>query len=140
MFKEEWIKFGILHFIATCSLLTFNYVDNDNVLYSILITSIIFYLIITIKPNIFKPISSPISYILSLYNDKYKAIDHFTIIPWISIFIIGILISKKYYKKDKKEKESNKIIKSFSHIGRYSLEIYLIHWIILFIYFKYIYT
>jgi len=140
MFGERWIRFGILHFLSVSSLVLFNYVNNNNVLYGILITTIILYIIALSHPTLFKPISSPISFILGIYNDKYKPIDHFAIIPWISIFIMGILIGKNYYKKDKPETKSNKILEGFSYIGKYSLQIYLIHWVVLYVYFKGSYT
>ena len=62
----------------------------------------------------------------------------------VADLLIGKFISNKY-KKDHKDTEvtkkikSNIIVKKVEWCGKYSLEIYIIHWILLYLFFVHIY-
>ena len=97
--------------------------------------------------NLFINVPPKIAFISGFYS-KYGAVDHFPLIPWIIYICIGILIGKfisNKYKKDHKDTELTKkikgniIVKKVEWCGKYSLEIYIIHWILLYLFFAHIY-
>ena len=138
LFYEKWIKFGILHFMAKMALLFYGLVHSDTIL---LIIGIIILLLTTLKyytPSLFYKIPSPIAFIAGFYNSKYSSFDHFSIIPWSILYILGIFLGKLLYKHPHQflPKSIEKATKtSIIKIGKYSLEIYMIHWIVLYLIF-----
>lgn len=143
IFGEKFVKFGILHFIALSSLLLFKYVDNINIIQIlIVIVSLVYYLIVN-KPNLFSKVPELPAFILGFYNKKYSSIDHFPLFPWILIMLIGINLAILF--KNKKPKlpkilKDNILSKSIEKIGSKSLEIYAIHWIVLYFIYCHIYS
>lgn len=139
---DKYVKFGILHFIAFSSLLLFKFVDNVSLIQILTIISVFIYYLILKKPDIFKIFPSFPSFILGFYNDKYTSVDHFSIFPWIIILLLGVIIGNII--KDNKPElphfiKNTVISESFEKIGSKSLEIYAIHWIVLYFIFCQIY-
>lgn len=142
---DNWVKFGILHFIACSILILIPFVDKPNI-------SLIFGLIVAfiyqlnemkLLDNLHEYIPEELAFILGLYNYKFNAMDHFSLLKYLPIMSLGIFVGNQIYKKDnRKLKEFNKIDKYISgdnlivKIGQHSLSIYVIHLIILFMYFK----
>ena len=145
-FPEQWVKFGILHFIGIGILLFIPFVNKPNIALGIsMVLTIIYYL-----NNkgflifLYQYIPSCIAFILGLYNIQYAALDHFSLIKYLPVMGLGIYFGHKIYKPngrkieelnklDKKITENNIIVK----IGKYSLKIYVIHFVVLYLLFKY---
>ena len=147
IFGNMFVKFGILHFMAFSSLLVMFFVDNQKIIISILILGLILKILVDYNKNLFINVPPKIAFISGFYS-KYGAVDHFPLIPWIIYICIGILIGKfisNKYKKDHKDTELTKkikgniIVKKVEWCGKYSLEIYIIHWILLYLFFAHIY-
>ena len=104
------------------------------------------YHIFTLFPTLFleKCYNFPLTcFISGIKNVKYSSLDHFSIIPYFTIICVGILIGKVLYKHgNKRTFVSNKgdqtidnlknyfITKVLSIIGKNSLLIYFIHFIL----------
>tara|TARA_Y100000768_G_C23968725_1_gene679343 strand:+ start:478 stop:1242 length:765 start_codon:yes stop_codon:yes gene_type:complete len=143
LFKDKFIKFGILHFIAITSLLLFPLINKKLIIQIITIISIIIYYLIKTNPTLFSNVPEKLAFVLGFYNNSYSSIDHFSIFPWIIITLLGINIG--YIIKDNKPElprfiKNNFISNSLEKTGKYSLEIYAIHWIVLYIIFCQLYS
>ena len=142
IFGDKYIKFGILHFIAFSSLILFHYVDDINIIQILTVLSIFIYYLILKKPSLFSKVPDIPAFII-LGSNKYSSIDHFSIFPWIIVLLIGINIG--HLIRDKKPKlpnvlKNNIIIKELEKTGKYSLEIYVFHWIVLYFIFCLLYS
>ena len=142
IFGDKYVKFGILHFIAFSSLLLFKFVDNTSIIQILTILSVFIYYLILKKPDLFKRFPSFPSFILGFYNDRYNSVDHFSIFPWIIILLLGVNIGNII--KDNKPElpdfiKNNVISGTLEKIGNKSLEIYAVHWIVLYFIFCQIY-
>ena len=142
VFKEKYVKFGILHFVAFSSLVLFAFVDNVEAMK--IITAIIFlvYLLNHYKPELFKIIPQPFAFIGGFYNDRYSAIDHFPIIPWILLICLGTFIGNHLVTKNIDTPSflnNNAVSNALKNIGKRSLEIYAVHWVVLYVVYCIIY-
>ena len=144
IFNDKFVKFGILHFIALSSLLLFMFVDNLLLIGIIMIIVVILYIMNIFSPESFYILPEKLAFISGFYNFKYTAIDHFSIIPWILLICIGILIGHYIIKKDDYKSPEfliqNQLSQYLKKIGKYSLEIYAIHWVVLYFVFCIIYS
>lgn len=144
IFGELWIKFGILHFMALGSLLVTPYIDNQMINIFVIFLILLFKIYNKKLRQIFYFIPPKIAFISGLYT-SYPSMDHFPLIPWLALMSIGLLIGKYIVTLknkeliDNKNKNKNIISKSLSWIGKNSLEIYIVHWIILYVFFAHIY-
>jgi uncharacterized membrane protein len=142
VFGDKYVKFGILHFVALSSLLLFMFVNDKKIIILILGILCGLYVLNNSHPEYFKNVSDPIAFIMGFYNNKYKSIDYFPIIPWMILICIGILIGHFIIENDVKihgEISKNPISKVLEKTGQYSLEIYVIHWLVLYAVFCQIY-
>ena len=143
IFGDEFVKFGILHFIAFASLVLFYFVDDLKIIYTLLILSLLCYYLIKTSPNLFSAVPEKIAFVSGFYNMKYTSIDHFPIFPWIIVVLVGVIIGH-YIKKNKPELPSiikeNFVVSSVRKIGTKSLEIYSGHWIILYFIYCIVYS
>ena len=151
-FPDKYVKFGILHFVATVIFL-----QNYLVPYPIIQVGM---LGTTLWANnnkeklipFFKNNVHPfISFALGIYNEKYNAMDHFSILKWFSYVCSGVLITHLLYKdgkrKDQFEKlnidkilnNKNKIVNCISSIGKNSLLIYTVHFPLIYFSLKFLY-
>ena len=143
IFGDNFIKFGILHFITIASLVLFYIVDDIKVIYILLILSILVYYLIRKNPEVFTSVPEKLAFVSGFYNRRFTSIDHFPIFPWIIVVLVGVLIGHSIKRKKpglpKKIKE-NFIVSSLGKIGKSSLEIYAIHWIVLYIIYCILYS
>jgi len=142
VFGDKYVKFGILHFIALSSLLLFMFVNDKKIILLILGILCGLYALNNHHPEYFKNVSEPIAFIMGFYNNKYQSIDHFPIIPWMILICIGILIGHFIIENDIKmpdEISENPISKFLEKTGQKSLEIYAVHWLVLYAVFCQIY-
>lgn len=139
IFGDKYVKFGILHFISLSSLLLFMFVDKEYIIKIIIgILSIIY--IINKTDILTNVLPSPVGFIVGL-NYNYSSIDHFPIIPWMILMCIGILIGNYIVTYDPEpiiiKKNDNFTL--LEETGKHSLEIYAIHWLVLYAIFTFIY-
>jgi uncharacterized membrane protein len=141
--RNNYVVFGVLHFISVSILLLYNFVNNIFILLLILLTCLILsnYKYIFKIPgnnNLINYINSVIGF--SIYKNT---IDSFPLIKWIPIVIIGIFIGRLiyYYQTKKQTKKTlnnkqNKKIKDdtntsyntlLSFLGKNTLMLYAIH-------------
>ncbi|HBF78219.1 MAG TPA: hypothetical protein DDX02_10360 [Clostridiaceae bacterium] len=122
-FKDMYIRFGILHFLGVCMIISPALRKMDN------LTLLLIGLVCVITGIYIENITINIPYLLPL-GFKYRgfhSFDYYPLIPYLSVYILGILVFRNYYKERKsifkKELYSNFIRK----ISEKSLFIYLIH-------------
>lgn len=143
IFGDLFVKFGILHFIGFSSLLLIPFINNHNVLLSFIIAVIILRLLMADK-SFFSWVPPEPAFIAGFYS-KWGAVDHFPFIPWIIFICIGIIIGKFLIVKRVKESDKIKDFKKYSAVnaintcGKYSFEIYIVHWVILYLFFVHVY-
>ncbi len=128
-FGEFWIKFGILHCILVCSMLSLFIVNRSTG----------FILFVTIALGLFislvqTPVDLPIAFQwLIETNFRHYSVDYSPVIPWIFIFICGILVSKLSLElnwsmpKYGTPLRSSTVIISLAFLGQRSLILYLVH-------------
>ena len=144
-FGDLYVKFGILHFLGVSIILSQFIIDNNVLIGTIGISILLLYYVLQKIPNttFYTCWKFPmLCFISGIKNIKYSSLDHFSIIPYFSIICLGILIGNLIYNKGKERNVSilnkmdnnkNIIIRSFAVLGKYSLQIYFVH--ILIIYF-----
>lgn len=121
--NDAYIIFGILHMLGVCMMIS-------PILKRFNISRLFILLIILILINhmIFKiQIKNNYFFMLGLRNEDFISLDYYPLLPWSSIFIVGILLNKIIYKK-KKSIFSFQIKDNFiSFLGRNSLLVYIVH-------------
>ena len=143
VFQERYVKFGILHFVAFSSLLLFTFVDNVETMKVITTILALLFFLNKIKPELFHVIPSPLAFISGFYNDRYTAVDHFPVLPWIFLICIGVFIGHYLLNNEINTPEylvNNPVSGVLKNIGKRSLEIYAVHWAILYVIYCIIYS
>ena len=148
-FPDKWVKFGILHFIATGILLLMSFVDKPKVSLGISISIFLVFLLnqMGMLRFLYSIIPDIPAFILGFFNTRFASLDHFAIIKFLPVMALGIFIGHLFYKSLKegsyrKVKKLEKISKEISKdnlvvkIGQHSLLIYMVHFVILYMYFK----
>ena len=153
VFGDMFVKFGILHFMAFSSLLVLPFVDSPKIITGIIGITIFIRYLVSKDRETFSNVNPKFAFITGLYS-KYGAVDHFPVTPWIIFICIGLILGrvisdkknatllKVIEDKDKKEDKvtlKNGLKKGLKWCGKNSLEIYIVHWILLFLFFAYIY-
>ena len=142
VFGEKYVKFGILHFIAFSSLLLFPIVGNKNVIKIILAIVLGLYFMNTVSPSLFNFVPPKAAFISGFYYN-WESIDHFSLLPWLSLICIGVLIGDYLYKKQPKLPDNFQNLtfsKFLEKTGKYSFEIYIVHWLIIYFIFCIVYA
>ena len=142
VFDDKYVKFGILHFIAVVSIFFVPFIDDIRKIHFISLLLVVLFLLMKKSPELFLKVKQPLAFIMGFYNDRYHSIDHFSIIPWIFVVLFGIyighyLINSNY--TSSVDISEYPFINTLSKTGEYSLEVYVLHWVILYIYYVYIY-
>lgn len=123
VYPQAYVKFGILHHIATAILLL-SFVSHLRVLPLLLAASAYF---ISDLLQAIATDSLPLI-ILGATGSTYHALDHFPIFPWISLPAIGIFLGNVLFKKGQPTyKKRFKNVPPLSFLGRHALVIYMIH-------------
>jgi len=142
VFGEKYVKFGILHFIAFSSLVLFPFVNNMKVIYGILSVLILIYSLLKYNPQLFSSVPPNLAFISGFYF-VYPAVDHFPLLPWMILICIGIIIGQYIVKNNPQllsdKSKGNKILDFLRITGKKSLEVYVIHWLIIYLIFCHIY-
>lgn len=117
------IKFGILHLLGTCMLLSPLLIKLNKNLLILLGSSVILLdrLISGINPltNIFFP--------FGVYNSSFSSSDYYPLIPWMGIFIYGLALGKMLYANKQSLLPFTPKDNIINIAGRHTLTVYLAH-------------
>lgn len=142
VFGNNFVKFGILHFIAFSSLVLLPVVGDVNIIRGLIAILSVLYFSNYYHPQLFSSVPSPIAFISGFYS-RWGAVDHFPLLPWLIFMCIGVLIGHEYVnnKPDLLPEKVEELlpVKVLGKVGSYSLEVYMVHWVILFVVYTYIY-
>ncbi len=129
IFPDEWIYFGILHFILLSYFLLFFVYWLENI-YLLILAFGLFIL------NIFDVIDGNfiIHFAVRYLDAPHKTLDMVAFIPWFCIILIGLICSKLELLQKIKLNTINILSNKsgINFLGRHALFIYLIHQIIMF--------
>jgi len=136
---DNYIIFGILHFMCLSMLILYPIINNINLLILLL------FIILILKQFLNNNLTNNIFNSILGFGIYKSSIDHFKLIKWLDIIIIGILIGyiinnnlkniNLYIKKNKYLNYINNI-KLLKIIGQNTLFLYIIHIPILYIIIK----
>lgn len=119
--RGEYVRFGILHFLGVCILISPYLKKLNNWILLLIAVSIIMLVNFDVLSN-----TNLIILLRNIFGGR-PSIDYYPLFPYLSVFIFGIIAYKIFYCR----KES--IINWYSRskilymISKYSLSIYLIH-------------
>jgi uncharacterized membrane protein len=122
-FKEQYVRFGILHLLGM-GMVFFPLLNRMNSVYLIMSSIIIAVITIPLKNS---TVSTCLLLPLGAMYKGFDTLDYYPLIPYLSVFITGIVAYKLYYYKKRslfKFKLENNYI---SMISKNSLAIYMIH-------------
>ncbi|WJG08828.1 heparan-alpha-glucosaminide N-acetyltransferase [Aliiglaciecola sp. LCG003] len=123
MAADNWIFFGVLHFIAVASVLTAIFASLPNVALVLGLIVIAIYNLGWVSS--FFPFH-PIAHMLSSYTNDYVGL-----FPWTGVVLIGVWLAyQAWFTRDMAKHIGNRPLISFA--SRHSLIIYLVHQPILF--------
>lgn len=129
-FREEFIFFGVLHFIGISLVLSslffrFRYVN--------LVLGILFVLF-----GLVFSVNSYFLFWLGYY--PVNTFDYFPLLPWFGVVLIGMFIGRTSYSKDRENNNRRNKKHSFlvplEYVGKKSLIIYFVHQPVLFLILK----
>ena len=123
---KMYVRFGILHFMSISLFLLIILSVNPFLALSIGFITVISYFIIYNKQT-----NNPLLSVIG-FKPNYFTVDHFPLFKWFWLCTIGYTIS--YFRNDQNKKQiKNVIYKGIAGIGKWSLEIYVVHFPILYI-------
>lgn len=123
LFREQYVRFGILHFLGI-SMLLFPLLKRINNLF--LFTSA---MVIALAAAPLKSVLADTSLLLPLgvMYRGFTSVDYYPLSPYLSMFILGILAYKLYYYKKRSLFKFSYENEYISMISKNSLMIYLLH-------------
>lgn len=121
--REEYVRFGILHFLGTSMILFPILKKMNNWLLSVAAV------VIAVAGIYVKSITANTSLllILGVMYKGFRTIDYYPLIPYLSAFILGILAYKIYYYKKQSFFNFEYRNKNIMMMSKNSLAIYLLH-------------
>lgn len=136
------IKFGIFHYMTVASLIVSYFVDKPKLnLIAIILINLIY------NSNCLKNINKYLGFILGS-NLHFNSLDYFPLLKWLPFSLFGVLLGEILYKNNERNfKElhldniinNSFILKYISMLGSKSLEVYFIHFPIIYFLLKQIY-
>ena len=134
---KRTLKIAVL--AGLMSLFTYFVFGKKYVKYCICISGL--YILNKYNPELFYNVSEPIAFIMGFYNKSYESIDHFPIVPWMILVCVGIFIGHYIIKEKPKINllTDTPLSEFLKKTGKYSLEIYAVHWLVLYYIFAFIY-
>jgi uncharacterized membrane protein len=118
------IKFGILHFLGVCIILSEMFIKLNKYLLLMMgtVAIILNFLIGRIS------ISHNYLMVFGIYSADFSSSDYYPLIPWLGVFLYGAAIGKFCY-MDKRQSIFKFTFKDniISKLGRHTLIIYLVH-------------
>jgi len=136
-YPQAFVRYGIFHFLASAIIISMLFVHNR------LLTTygIVFFTVLSALSQYFTNTfgvlcvnTKNICFNLGLYN-YFDSVDHFSFIPYFAYVLLGVRASQFIYKNLKSPIQipKNRVTNSLATTGKYSLEIYLVHWIIIYL-------
>lgn len=129
LFKEQAVKFGVLHFYAVAGVLALPLVRFG--LWNAVLGAGVLGLSFLTKDLM---VESPWLFPFGFTNPGFQSLDYFPLLPWFGLFLMGVAISPILYDLMKRRFGENwrmegmhRLAKPFEKVGRYSLAIYLLH-------------
>ena len=128
--REQFIYFGILHFIGVSIILSIPFIRKKLFNLALAISLIAL-------PSLVNLYSLEIPFLIWLgFSTPFATLDFFPVIPWFGVVLLGIFLGNIFYKNAEpliviKEPES-KTITFLQYIGKRTLLIYFLHQPILF--------
>jgi len=112
-FPQEFIVFGVLHFIGLSSVIAYPLIRYR---YRNLFIGLA---VIIIGLSLKGPIP--------LFPHSFRTFDYFPLFPWFGLFLIGIFLGNSLYPEHVRKFSIPEISSPLSTLGQHSLPIYLIH-------------
>lgn len=125
-YPNNYVRFGILHFLTCSLLLLFCLSKITNILP--LISSIIMFIVYIFVLN--KKSSKNLLLTSIGYKPSFSTMDYFPIFKWFWLVCLGYLVSNNI--KINTNPIKNKILKGISYLGKKSLLIYVCHFPIIY--------
>jgi len=122
-FREQYIRFGILHFLGT-GMILFPLLKKMNNIFLLAIASVISFAAIPVKSAL---ADTSLLLPFGVMYRGFTTLDYYPLIPYLSVFILGILAYKIYYYKRQSIFKFSYVNEYISMISKNSLAIYLIH-------------
>lgn len=122
-FREQYIRFGILHLLGT-SMIFFPLLKKMNNILLFISAVFIAFTAISIKSTL---VDTSLLLPFGVMYRGFVTLDYYPISPYLSVFILGILAYKMYYYKGQSIFKFNYKNEYLSIISKNSLAIYLIH-------------
>lgn len=127
-FPEDFIVFGILHFIGLSVILSIPFLkirrNNLNLLFALIFLAIGVYLSSVVFDS---------SWLLWLgfapFN--FHTFDYFPLLPWFGVVLLGLSFGNLLYPEGKRAFKIKEISSPLCFLGRHSLVIYLLHQVVL---------
>ena len=144
-FPNNWIKFGILHFIPVGIFLLLPLVKRPNV--ALMVATVLESIYQLIEAGYLTELNQYVpeipAFILGLYNYRFAALDHFAIIKYLPVMALGVYTGNQIYTyKNRKIKQLNYLDNVLTKenvivkLGKHSLGIYIAHLVIIYLYFS----
>ncbi len=123
--RYVFIQFGILHFLGVSMMLT-HFLSKLHKKYLLLLAAIIL-VIGNYFSNIY--VNTPYLFPIGLIIRQFRSLDYYPLMPWLSVYILGIVIGKRFYTQPKSlfSFTPSRILDVFVWLSRHSLKIYLLH-------------
>ncbi len=144
IFPHKFVIFGIFHFFAAALVMANLFAGKTKTIIGLILFTILNLVIGDTIPS--KCYDIPLfCFISGIGNVKYQSIDHFPFIQFFLKVLAGMFIGENLYgiqnrtidlsQFDTYFKKST-LLKPIAYLGKHSLSIYIIHWIILYSYVK----
>ena len=119
--SHSYVRFGILHLLACAMLLAPLFLRLSNILLFVL--SLFFVILGSYAKTVI--VSTSILLPFGIMPDGFYSIDYYPLLPWLAIFIWGIVLGRKLELPDKDY--DNSILQPLAFMGRHALLLYLVH-------------
>lgn len=144
IFPHKFVIFGIFHFFAASLIMSNLFAGKTKTIIGLILFTILNLVIGGNIPS--KCYDIPLfCFISGIGNVNYQSIDHFPFIQFFTKVLLGMFIGENLYSiKDRNIDlvqfdtyfKKSVILKSIAYLGKHSLSIYIIHWILLYSYVK----
>lgn len=122
-FREEYIRFGILHFLGF-SMIIFPVIYRMKNWMIFLLSAIIAFSYIPLKDAV---VDTSLLVPVGIMYNGFVSMDYYPLIPYLPVFMIGVLVYKLYYKNKRSLFNFTIENKYISVLSKNSLLIYLLH-------------
>jgi len=126
IYPDSYIKFGILHLLGVCMIMSWMIKKIKPTQNLIGIISAIMIIAGIIAGNI--TVKNKYIFWLGFLPENFSSLDYYPILPWMGVFFAGFVFSMLFY-KDKESPFTKGIYKNniLTFSGRHSMLIYLVH-------------